>query len=329
MSVFQRSIAEKYSKYKSIVPEKKSACDGAGPIKLTNMQKFISDYSVDTIKNKQGLFLYHTVGAGKTLTGVNVMKQFEQKGFSLLWVTRTTLRKDLNKALDMIKVKGPIMTLSYKQFSNACKKKGENYRRLMAASTKKGGKEFLYKTLIVIDEAHKLYTKELKPQEMHDISAIQEAIFNSYTVSANPCKVLLMSATPITKDPREAIHLINLLKPTQTERLSLNIEKYMTGTKFNQEFQNKIQGIFSYNNSSCDRSKFASSSITYIPVEISSPVKMTKAACKMEYNICKTTTLIASETRCRNAYDECVKKDTSYKVSQKKSLYEKCGLELN
>jgi late competence protein required for DNA uptake (superfamily II DNA/RNA helicase) len=335
MSEVQKNIYNLYKQYETFSPPKKSACDNKGAIKLTNMQNFISNYAIDNIKNKNGLFLYHTVGSGKTLTGVNTMKYFENKGFSLLWITRTTLRKDLQKAIDMVDIKSNITTLSYKQFSNVCKKKGEIYKKLLSKSIKKGGKEFLYKTLVVIDEAHKLYTKDLKAQEMHDIKAIETAIFNSYKTSSIPCKIILMSATPMTKDPKEIISLINLLKSKETDRLSLNVEKYINGDTVSDEFKNKIQGLFSYINTACDYSKFAHSKIHYIPVEISDLSKITNDSCMQEYRKCLKNPFVLNKESCKSKHNQCKdnikdsKEFKPYKFGQKKILHEKCNLVLS
>lgn len=328
MSLLQKQVYDKYRKYESSNPVKQNTCNITGSIKLTNMQKFVSEYVINNINNKDGLFLYHTVGAGKTLTGVNLMKHFEEKGYSLLWITRTTLRKDLEKALDIIHLKKPPIVFSYKQFSNVCKGRGENYKKLLLQSQKKGGKDdVLYKTLIVIDEAHKLYTKDLKPQEMHDIKVIQDTIFNSYKISDKPCKLILMSATPITKEPEEVIKLINLLKSKESERLSLNIHKYFSDNKFNKIFQNKIQGMFSYINTAGDYSKFATSKIYYIPVEISDPVKINKSDCDKEYKNCMKSFL---RYECIEQYDVCMGKHNGkyHKIGQKKLLNDKCSVKL-
>jgi hypothetical protein len=334
LTSLQKEVYEKYKKYEAKPPPKENKCSIKGPVMLTNTQKFVSKYMIDNISSKDGLFLYHTVGSGKTLTGVNLMKHFQEKGYSLIWITRTTLRKDLQKALDIIPLKKPPMVLSYKQFSNACKGRGDIYKKLAANSAKKGGKEFLYKTLVIIDEAHKLYTKDLKPQEMHDIMSIEKAIFNSYKVSSPSCKIVLMSATPITKEPKEIIHLINLLKCDPKDRLSLSIKDHLSKTapvEFNREFIEKIQGVFSHVNTACDISKFAQSSISTIPVEISNPEKKTKGDCTALYKDCINFGIIRNKYYCQDRKNECLDNlsKTDYKIGQKKMLKEKCGLDLD
>ena len=81
-----------------------------------------------------------------------------------------------------------------------------------------GNQDPLQKTLLIIDEAHKLYGGgDLSSIETPDMNALHAALMNSYTVSGNnSVKLLLMTATPIQTDPMELIKLINLFKlPTQ------------------------------------------------------------------------------------------------------------------
>jgi len=329
MTEFQKEIQLKYKKYESIKSSKENKCMSQGPIKLNDTQKFIGEYCKDTVKNKDGLLLYHTVGAGKTLTAVNILKTYEGMGYTCVWVTRTTLRKDLQKALDIIPLKRAPVVLSYKQFSNACKEKGQIYKSMAAKSQEKGGKEFLYKTIIIIDEAHKLYTKDLKAQEMHDINAIQKSIFKSYQMSATPCKLILMSATPITKDPKEAILLLNLLKSNSKDRLDVSIDKYFQGDTFNKEFKNKIQGLVSYINTSCDVSKFARSKIYTVPVEISDIPRITTSDCQALDKKCKSS-IVTNKGTCNDRYLKCKAsiKSQDYKSSQKFILSSNCGVNL-
>ena len=98
-------------------------------LELTPSQKFISAFFKP--QNENGMLLYHSIGSGKTLTAVNLLKHFETYGYNTLWITRTTLKKDLYKAIEMIPLKKTLPIFSYKQFSNICKRKGENYRKLM------------------------------------------------------------------------------------------------------------------------------------------------------------------------------------------------------
>ena len=67
--------------------------------------------------------------------------------------------------------------------------------------------------LVIIDEAHKLYGGDLKSIEKPDTDIMEKLIRNSYKKSgANSCKLLLMTATPVTNNPLELFSLTNLFK---------------------------------------------------------------------------------------------------------------------
>lgn len=313
MTSIQKEIFEKYKdKYSLDTPINKDTCNTITPFKMTKKQEFIADYF--TPSNKDGVFLYHTVGSGKTLTAVNLLKHFEKKGFYTLWVTRTTLKKDLEKALKMIPLKNNLITISYKQFSNIGKSKGELYKKLIKRTN---SKDPLYKTIVIIDEVHKLYTKDLKPQEMHDIKSIENMIHSSYSNSGNNrARIVLMSATPITKEPSEIIQLINLIKVDPKERLPL--KNFDT-----RKFEEAIQGLFSYYNTVCDYSKFAKKSERKVVTELSGK-DADKNKCYKAEALCKVS-IFGDKELCADTRKNCLK-EVSYnlKNSQLQALKKRC-----
>ena len=102
------------------------------------------------------------------------------------------------------------MPISYKQFSNLVSGKNEFYKELV----KRNGKEDpLKKTLIIIDEAHKLFADDIPVAEKPDINLLKKSIYKSYDISKeDSCKLLLMTATPYTNDPIQLLKLLNLLR---------------------------------------------------------------------------------------------------------------------
>jgi len=313
MTSLQKEIFEKYKgKYLLDTPLSKDTCNVTTPFGLTKKQQFIADYF--TPQNKDGLFLYHTVGSGKTLTAINLMKKFEQKGYHTLWVTRTTLKKDLEKALKMVPLQKSLVTLSYKQFSNVGKGKGEIYKKLTKRTKHK---DPLHNTIVVIDEVHKLYTKDLKAQEMHDIKVIERMIFDSYNQSGDSrARVVLMSATPITKEPNEMIQLINLIKTNPKERLPLkNFDV--------DQFTRAIQGVFSYYNTVCDYSKFAKKTVRKVSTELSGK-NVDKNKCYSTEKWCNTL-LSYNKDMCASIRKNCIKEvSLNIKNSQVTALKKRC-----
>ena len=278
--------------------EKKSSAD----IELNPTQNFITDYFCPESPYK-GLLLWHSVGTGKTCSGVSIAStSFEKAGYSILWVTRTTLKSDVWKNIfDQIchsiiahEVKNGLIIpddisrrkrllsdkwlepMSYKQFSNLLAGKNSIYDTLRQRN---GTDDVLKKTLIIIDEAHKLYGGDLKAAERPDTKIMEKLIMNSYTKSGkDSCKLLIMTATPFTNTPLELFSLINLFYTNENEKITTNKEEfknqYMTSKGVLSEtgiktIANKLSGYISYLNREKDATQFAQ------PVMINVPVLMT------------------------------------------------------
>jgi len=212
-------------------------------IKLSPTQEFISTFF--TYENPlKGMVLWQSVGTGKTCTAIaTATRQFEPLGYTILWVTRTTLKNDIWKNMfEMVCHEGirdkvaagvkipesmpermrllskswSVRPISYKQFSNLVSKNNQYYDALVKRN---GEADPLRKTLIIIDEAHKLYGGgDLSSIERPDMPAFHKALMNSYAVSGkDSVRVLFMTATPITDNPLELVKLVNLCKPAEQQ----------------------------------------------------------------------------------------------------------------
>lgn len=227
-------------------------------------------------------------------------KAFEENNYTILWVTKTTLKDDIWKNIydrtchmslrkvlaisDDKEIKfnkkslsksWAINPISYKQFTNLIEKKNKIYDRLIKIN---GVEDPLRKTLIIIDEAHKLYgNTDLSTLEKPNMEKFHNALMNSYrTNGTKSAKVLLMTATPIKDDPMEIIQLINLLKMPD-EQIPDTLEefkdKYLTNElefteRGREEFCDETAGLISYLNLSTVIGKFAQPIIH--PIYISS-----------------------------------------------------------
>ena len=210
---------------------------------FTPTQAFIQNYFTPYAPVK-GMLLYHSVGTGKTCSAIAAAStNFDPVGYTILWVTRTTLKNDIwknmfdqvcNKSIQDRIARGEpipdvqkermrllskawrIRPMSYKQFSNLVSKKNQYYQQLVKEN---GEADPLRKTLLIIDEAHKLYGGgDLSSLERPDMPAFHQALMNSYAVSGfDSVRVLLMTATPITENPMELVRLMNLCKPVQAQ----------------------------------------------------------------------------------------------------------------
>ena len=279
-----------------------NSANSANNIELNPTQKFITHYFTPESPYK-GLLLWHSVGTGKTCTGVaTATTSFEKQGYSILWVTRTTLKSDVWKnifdqichtiILDEIQ-KGLIIPeninerkkllskswlepMSYKQFSNLLAGKNKIYDILLERN---GSTDILKKTLIIIDEAHKLYGGDLKASERPDTEVMENLISNSYKVSGNnSCKLLIMTATPFTNSPLELFSLINLFIEHDSDKITTNKEEFkkqfMTSDNILSThgvtlLANKLTGLISYLNREKDPTQFAQ------PIMINVPILMT------------------------------------------------------
>jgi hypothetical protein len=172
-----------------------------------------------------------------------------------------------------------IRPMSYKQFSNLVSKQNAFYNTLVKLN---GQEDPLRKTLLIIDEAHKLYSGDLSSIEQPDMDKFHSAVMNSYVTSGkNSVKLLLMTATPITKDPMEMIKILNLCKkpdeqmPTDFSAFS---QKYLDDEgKFSEPgqktFLDNIAGLVSYLNREKDARQFAQPQIESVSVSIVPNIK--------------------------------------------------------
>ena len=285
-------------------------------IQYTPTQQFVSDYFKPSTFVK-GMLLWHSVGTGKTCSAISTATtNFETNGYTILWVTRTTLKEDIwknmfeqicHKIIRNYVMKGnkipdtreermkllsrawKIRPLSYKQFTNLVGRKNKYYEDLVRIN---GKEDPLRKTLLIIDEAHKLYGgNDLSGIERPNMTELKEAIMKSYITSGkDSVRLLLMTATPITVNSMELIKLLNLCKPP-TEQMPETFEEfgrdYLTETgifseKGKEKYMNDITGILSYLNREFDVRQFAQPIVENIITEM-------KIGALQEHNSLKET----------------------------------------
>lgn len=287
---------------------RKSVGGASSILSFSPTQEFIRNYFTPFAPVK-GMLLYHSVGTGKTCSAIAAAtSNFEPFDYTILWVTRTTLKNDIwknmfdqvcHKSIQMRIANGEIIPneqsermkllskawrirpLSYKQFSNLVSKRNQYYEQLVKEN---GEIDPLQKTLLIIDEAHKLYGgDDLSSVERPDMTAFHRALMNSYAVSGvNSVRLLLMTATPITKSPLELVKLINLCKPVQQqmpENFQQFASKYLnddgTFTRQGQTvFLDDIAGHISYLNREKDARQFSQPRIHRVMVPIVSETQM-------------------------------------------------------
>ena len=276
-------------------------------IQYTPTQRFIQEYFTPQAPVK-GMLLWHSVGTGKTCSAIaSATASFVPQGYTILWVTRTTLKNDIwknmfdqicneqirkmvrdgvelpkdhNQRMRLLSKAWKIRPMSYKQFSNLVSKENDLYRKLTQIN---GSQDPLRKTLLIIDEAHKLYGGgDLSSLERPDMKALHKALMNSYAISGrDSARVLLMTATPITEKPMELIQLINLCKK-QEDQIPDDFDGF-SATYLNDQgrfsrdgrakFLDDTTGYVSYLNREKDARQFAQPEIHTIHVPMIEDVK--------------------------------------------------------
>jgi hypothetical protein len=276
---------------------------GATIMNYTPTQAFVSNFFTPQNPLK-GMLLWHSVGTGKTCTAIaTATSSFEKQGYTILWVTRTTLKNDIWKNMfdqvchEIIKLKiesqgivipsnntdrmkllsksWRVRPMSYKQFSNLVSKKNQIYETMVKIN---GKDDPLRKTLLVIDEAHKLYGGgDLSSIETPDMVSLHASLMNSYVISGKESvKLLLMTATPIQTDPMELIKLINLFKmPNEQMPNNFDIfsEEYLNDNGFFKpdglhKFRDEIAGHISYLNREKDARQFSQPVVSVIQTNV-------------------------------------------------------------
>jgi hypothetical protein len=276
---------------------------GATIMNYTPTQAFVSNFFTPANPLK-GMLLWHSVGTGKTCSAIaTATSSFEKQGYTILWVTRTTLKNDIWKNMfdqvchEIIKLKienegivipsnnsdrmkllsksWRVRPMSYKQFSNLVSKKNQIYETMVKIN---GKEDPLRKTLLIIDEAHKLYGGgDLSTIETPDMVSLHASLMNSYIVSGSESvKLLLMTATPIQTDPMELIKLINLFKmpnKQMPDNFEVFSEQYLDENGYFKtaglhKFRDEIAGHISYLNREKDARQFSQPVITTILTDV-------------------------------------------------------------
>jgi myosin heavy subunit len=198
-------------------------------------------------------------------------------------------------------------------------KKNKIYNQIV---DRNGAEDPLKKTLLIIDEAHKIYSPTVAKSERPNTEILERMIQNSYDISGkDSVRVMLMTATPFTEDGMEMIQLLNLLRksdklPIKFEdfaRTYLDDNGYFT-KKGLQRFQDSVSGYISYLNRSQDARNFAHPVIqkVFVPMSIETidesekELKNLQASIKM-LQADEKETVSECITKCPPNDKECVK----------------------
>lgn len=276
-------------------------------VEFTPTQEFVRHYFTPASPYK-GILFYHNPGSGKTCSAIaTATTTWEPQGYNIMWVTRHTLKTDIFKNMfrqvcSLVIQKevrdgkkklpktlvGPMKHLSdrwvepmsYRQFTNLLAQKNKFYAEMVRRN---GADDPLRKTLLIIDEAHKLYAKGVAAAERPDSDKLEQMIQRSYAMSGDDSvRVMLMTATPFTEDGMEMMQLLNLLRP-KSDAIPTDFDAFSNtfldanGTfsgAGKTRFANAVAGYVSYLDRSTDARNFAYPVLEDVRVPISrSPAK--------------------------------------------------------
>jgi superfamily II DNA or RNA helicase len=372
---YQNAINQVVSRYAWKKPRIENKCRESGGgnnndsrknkvLELNPTQAFIKAWVSPNMKTK-GMLLFHSVGSGKTCSAIaSASAQFTKQGWTILWVSRRTLISGIWKNVfdliceenmaryieetgdnvipeDYASRKRLLRSLignrwvpptSFKSFSNVCEgKRTELYKEL----EKRNGKDIFAKTLIIIDEVHKLFSSEdLLVQERPKYSAILKAMQRSYRASGeNSCRAMLMTATPVPLLPTDLTRTLNLICESRDgsqygsplafpETMNDMYEKQWVreteGSGFTEkgkrEFLNAARGLISFLDRTSDPRQFAQIRLHSITVAMSGKHDdyLTPASCKevkdIEQEDCKEKFQVGGKipVSSRDAYKKCI-----------------------
>jgi len=293
----QRKVSEVRTQIKDVLTtgikvEKATDCgDYYGFTLDGNCRYLLGDFTVT----------HNTCSAVATVTS-----SFEREGYTILWVTRTTLKSDVYKNIfddvchailaeqmrdegleipdknrRRLLSKSWIEPISYRTFSNLLEsdpiKPTNKYGELLLR--RNGPEDILRKTIIVIDEAHKLYGGDLKWSERPDMKIMERLLRNSYKKSGtDSARLLIMTATPFTDSPMELFKLINLCKEDPDDLITTDPAKFKN-TYMNEDddltnagskkLADSLSGYISYLNRENDPTQFAQPIMIEVPAIMS------------------------------------------------------------
>jgi DNA ligase (NAD+) len=292
-SLLQKKVFEKYAAWPKLKLENGCTFMPA-KIKYSPTQEFIMNYFTPANSVVKGMFLWHSLGSGKTCTAVACAgSSWEAEGYSILWVTRGTLRSDVYKnmfdsscierirkltslpstmaARKRLLSKSWLPPISYKQFNNCLLRQNKLYDFLIKRNSYS---DPFKKTLLIIDEAHLMLSPTIKDKEKPDMNLLEAWIQNSYKTSGeNSVRVLLMSATPVTDNVYNFMRLLNLLDEKPIFKNSF-VKNHEFSAQGKQVFMKALDGKLSYLNRTTDKRQFAQPVFQNVHVEISKPTDL-------------------------------------------------------
>lgn len=195
-------------------------CTEYKTVKLRDHQKHVCKYLQ---KNRtKGLVLFHSVGSGKTITAITMIRCILQKkrDRKIFVITPTSLVENFNKEVEKVGVK---FGENVKVYSH-----GTFVRKV-----RNGGPGFCKDAVLIIDEAHNFKAK-IRKAEGKNVKTLMEA-------TSVAKQVFLLTATPIQNRASEFTNLYAMISKKEHE-VSKLYQKFdeATPSELEKMLQNKI-----------------------------------------------------------------------------------------
>lgn len=224
-------------------------------VKLKEHQKSVCDYVKDN-RDSKGLILFHSVGSGKTITSITIIRciLINEENKNIFVITPASLVDNFKKEIDKlgIKFKDNVQIFSHVKFINKIDKEGP---------------DFCKNSVIIVDEAHNFKTIISEKQDESNVKS-GKRVKSLMKATKLASQVFLLTATPIQNRPEEFANLYAMV--SKNEDNLKNIYKIF-GKNYNpDEIKNILKNKISYFKNT-DTSEYPS--VTYHDVEfIMSPI---------------------------------------------------------
>ena len=244
---YQQQVQRIFKRFIAKISKMENKCIDQGRFEFTPQQNFIRHY-FNNDSRVNTLLLWHAAGAGKTATAIaTASSSFEQAGRNIIFVTRNSLVKDIEKNIygertAHIRFRGPrlshaaqsrhinrhwVKPMSYSTFINVI---SNNYRLIndenvlisnqqrRTLEERNVGQHILNNSLIIIDEIHKLNLEQMQ--------IITNSLAENFTIRP---KVLLMSATPFASSDHFGFVMDVFSRGVNVSTAKVNVERLVKG----------------------------------------------------------------------------------------------------
>lgn len=269
---------------------KKGGRKGAGPAPAdpTPAQRVMSEIDAPFLMEPfKGALMWHTVGAGKSCAAMLVANTFLNKGWRVVWASTAQLKfqpavrhffdvkchdQDMpsplptsQKAREEYLTRKVLDVASYSTLTNGLARPGHSFGKKLRGGIAKGKNDPLYRTLIIMDEPHKM--REMTGNQKASLGPVATALHHSYEKSGEDSgRILFMDATPAVSEPGELIEMLNAMEPDKSKHMPTDGEELKRKgfisdagitEKGRDAFRQLGKGVISYLNMSADATRFA------------------------------------------------------------------------